>query len=118
MGSVHAVATPEAHSGDIECVFVALPRYPGARAGRFAACSRASVLVAAVESADGFDEGADEDPNRPGAKRTIPKLSVATQAIITTDGLRLTASVSTRVPEDSGLGVWSAVGVSSPAGCS
>ena len=32
---------------------MALPRYPGARAGRFAACSRASVLVAAV-AADGI----------------------------------------------------------------
>ena len=37
-------------------MFVALPRYPGARAGRFAACSRASVLVAAV-AADNDAQG-------------------------------------------------------------
>ena len=29
VGIVHAVATPEAHSGDRECEFVAAPRYPG-----------------------------------------------------------------------------------------
>ena len=46
--SVHAVATPDAHCGDMECVFVALPRYPGARGGRSAAYSRTS------ESAFGF----------------------------------------------------------------
>ena len=48
IGSVYAVATPEDHCGDMECVFVALPRYPGARAGRFAACSRSSVFVAVL----------------------------------------------------------------------
>jgi hypothetical protein len=46
--SDHAVATPEDHCGDMECVFVALRRYPGARVGRFAACSRTSVFVAAL----------------------------------------------------------------------
>lgn len=118
MGSVHAVATPDAHRGDIECVFVAAPRYPGERADRFAACSRAPVLVAAVESADGFDEGVDEDPNRAGTKRTIPRLSAATQpsTIMTTDGLRLTAAVSTRVPEDAEPGVWNSVVAWSPSG--
>jgi hypothetical protein len=39
---------PEAHCAEMECVFVALPRYPGARVGRFAACSRTSVFVAAL----------------------------------------------------------------------
>ena len=49
----------------------------------------------------------------------IPTLSAATpaSAIMTTDGLRVTAVVSTRVREDSGPGAWSAVDVSSPSGC-
>ena len=36
--------------------------------------------------------------------------------IITTDGLRLTAAVSTRVPEDAEPGVWNSVVAWSPPG--
>ena len=60
--SVHAVATPDAHCGDMECVFVALPRYPGARGGRSAAYSRTSESACAAErDEDGCDPGFDDD---------------------------------------------------------
>ena len=72
--SVHAVATPDAHCGDMECVFVALPRYPGERVGRSAACSRTSesACVLALDEVC-VPQGVDDEPSRVDERNDAPK---------------------------------------------
>ena len=59
----------------MECVFVALPRYPGERAGRSAACSRTSefACVLALDEVC-VPQGVDDEPSRVDERNDAPKL--------------------------------------------
>jgi len=58
----------------MECVFVALPRYPGERVGRSAACSRTSesACVLALDEVC-VPQGVDDEPSRVDERNDAPK---------------------------------------------
>ena len=58
----------------MECVFVALPRYPGERACRSAACSRTSesACVLALDEVC-VSQGVDDEPSRVDERNDAPK---------------------------------------------
>ena len=59
----------------MECVFVALPRYPGARVGRSAACSRTSEFACVLALDEVFvPQGVDDEPSRVDERNDAPKL--------------------------------------------
>ena len=115
------MATPEAHCAEMECVFVALPRYPGERAGRSAACSRTSefACVLALDEVC-VPQGVDDEPSRVDERNDAPKLIAmrATNAMRRfgffclggTEARGVLAGVGSKVMV--GLGACLAVGVS------